>query len=140
MSLTPLGYFASVEAHATALLPAQPGGREWRFQRFMNFHEQSGSLQVLLARGSAEPQLLGVLHVRQASDETGAFLKGWMQAEGMENREPFVIHSPGSGRVEDQTRDLVQRWVGQIEEALTNVNSPAQQVGLPPPAEGPAGS
>jgi hypothetical protein len=128
MKLTSLAFLETVEGRVRKVLPPTPhSGAEWRFQRFLAFHNQSGSLQVFVQGKGRESQLLSVLHVREVRDETGAFLRGWIQTETMPHPEPFVLHMDAVSSIETNIQAIADGWAEELMQVLSPMSSAIEQ-------------
>lgn len=117
MNLTPLAFFGMAERHAKDQLPPLAPGEEWYFQRYINFQEHSGHLQFQIVRSGQDAQTVATVHARKTEDDSGNYLKGFLQPEGADLRVPFEVHPGSAAQLEEVLYALAERWVTELKSA-----------------------
>src|SRR6476660_5630444 len=111
MNVTPLAFLESMEKLSGDFLRANTASAwVWTFNRFLAFHDASGSVQVMVGEPHGEPRLAGVLHVRQVTDATVSVWRGWTRYDGMAVPTPFVFHIRADDSVESSAGQLAEQW------------------------------
>jgi hypothetical protein len=126
MKLTPFGIVAIAENMLRDALSLPPkGGGKWKFQRRLNFNEQTGSLQIDILPDQGAKKTSAILQTRMTGSAREASIQGWIQMGEASDRETFVIKSTTPTRAEEEIFDIVDRVVSNIPEAEPSAFAPA---------------
>jgi hypothetical protein len=132
MQLTPLGFVAQAEEFLKEALALPPvGGGNWAFQRTVNLHEHSGSLQVILQQPSGNRRTRAVLQARLTGGPRDAGIQGWTEFDASEERDMFVLRQDDSVYACEEVFDIVDRLLARIPEWDNNVR--VERPVAPPP-------
>jgi hypothetical protein len=132
MQLTPLGFVAQAEEFLKEALALPPvGGGSWAFQRTVNLHEHSGSLQVILQQPSGNRRTRAVLQARLTGGPRDAGIQGWTEFDASEERDMFVLRQNDSVYACEEVFDIVDRLLARIPEWDNNVR--VERPVAPPP-------
>ena len=117
MQLTPLGFVSQAEDFLKEALSLPPlGGGNWAFQRTVNLHEHSGSLQVILHQPSGSRKTRAVLQARLTGGPRDAGIQGWAEFEPNEERDTFVLKQNDSVYACEEVFDIVERILSRLPE------------------------
>ena len=126
MKLTPFGIVAIAENMLRDALSLPPkGGGKWKFQRRLNFNEQTGSLQIDILPNQGAKKTSAILQARMTGSARETSIQGWIQMGEASDREAFVIKSTTPTRAEEEIFELVDRVVSNIPEAEPAPFAPA---------------
>jgi len=126
MKLTPFGIVAIAENMLRDALSLPPkGGGKWKFQRRLNFNDQTGSLQIDILPDHGAKKTSAILQTRMTGSAREASIQGWIQMGEDSDRESFVIKSTTPTRAEEEIFDIVDRVVSNIPEAEPAAFAPA---------------
>jgi hypothetical protein len=118
MEPTPFAFLAAAERTLAAVLPAElPGGGKWNFQRFINFSDQSGSLEIGVEIAGQGVQGLGVLHARMTFTSTEPLLQGWIQFGDHEMRVDFTLNESDGPKADEEVFALAEGWAIELTRA-----------------------
>lgn len=132
MQLTPLGFVAQAEEFLKEALALPPvGGGSWAFQRTVNLHEHSGSLQVILQQPSGNRRTRAVLQARLTGGPRDAGIQGWTEFDASEERDMFVLRQNDSVYACEEVFDIVDRLLARLPEWDNNVR--VERPVAPPP-------
>lgn len=132
MQLTPLGFVAQAEEFLKEALALPPvGGGSWNFQRTVNLHEHSGSLQVILQQPSGNRRTRAVLQARLTGGPRDAGIQGWTEFDSNEERDMFVLRQNDSVYACEEVFDIVDRLLARLPEWDNNVR--VERPVAPPP-------
>ena len=132
MQLTPLGFVAQAEEFLKEALALPPvGGGSWAFQRTVNLHEHSGSLQVILQQPSGNRRTRAVLQARLTGGPRDAGIQGWTEFDASEERDMFVLRQNDSVYACEEVFDIVDRLLSRLPEWDNNVR--VERPVAPPP-------
>lgn len=126
MKLTPFGIVAMAENMLRDALSHPPkGGGKWKFQRRLNFNEQTGFLQIDIMPDQGPQKTSAILQTRMTGSARETSIQGWIQMGGASDREAFVIKSTTPTRAEEEIFEIVDRVVSNIPEAEPAAFAPA---------------
>lgn len=132
MQLTPLGFVSQAEDFLKEALSLPPlGGGTWGFQRTVNLHEHSGSLQVILHQPSGLRKTRAVLQARLTGGPRDAGIQGWTEFESHEERDTFVLKQNDSVYACEEVFDIVERMLARLPE--WDKNAAIERPVAPPP-------
>jgi len=126
MKLTPFGIVAIAENMLRDALSLPPkGGGKWKFQRRLNFNDQTGFLQIDILSDHGAKKTSAILQTRMTGSARETSIQAWTQMGEDSDRENFVIKSTSPTRAEEEIFDIVDRVVSNIPEAEPAAFAPA---------------